>query len=96
MKSLELTEALHKAAKRCFWYASPERAVLQPANFVAHILTFGALEDVNALRAQYSNEDIARALDEAPAGVYDARSWAYWNLVVGRYETPPMPVRCLP
>lgn len=96
MKALDLTEALRKAAKRCVWYEAPEKAVSEPEKLVAHILTFGGLEDVNALRAQYSNDDIEHALDHAPAGIYDPRSWAYWNLVVGRYETPPMPVRNLP
>gem|GEM_PF-1391995 len=56
----------------------------------------GGPEDVNALRAQYTNDDIKDALDHAPAGVYDPRSWAYWNLLIGRFETPPMPERRFP
>ncbi|MGH6949297.1 MAG: hypothetical protein ACREH4_00335 [Vitreimonas sp.] len=64
-----------------------------PALLAAHILTFGGVEDVNALRAQYSDDDLRDALDAAPAGVFDARSWAYWNLVVGRYTPPPLPER---
>jgi hypothetical protein len=93
VRPLELTEALRKAAERCVWYEPPEKAASEPAKLVAHILTYGGLDDVNALRAQYSNDDIKHALDNAPAGVYDARSWAYWNLIAGRYETPPQPTR---
>lgn len=95
MKPLVLTPALRRAAERCVWYESPERAVAHPARLVAHILTFGGIEDVSALRAQYSDDDLREALDAAPAGVFDARSWAYWNLVVGRYATPPLPERRL-
>lgn len=93
MKPLVLTPELRRAAERCVWYEAPERVVAHPARLVAHILTFGSVEDVNALRAQYSDDDLREALDAAPAGVFDPRSWAYWNLVVGRYATPPLPKR---
>ena len=95
MKSLSLTDELRKAAERCVWYEPPEKAVADPSRLTAHILTYGSIEDVTALRAQYSDDDLRAALDEAPAGVYDGRSWAYWNLMVGRYDTPPLPTRKL-
>lgn len=95
MKSLSLTDELRKAAERCVWYEPPEKAVDDPSRLTAHILTYGSIEDVTALRAQYSDDDLRTALDEAPAGVYDDRSWAYWNLMVGRYDTPPLPTRKL-
>jgi hypothetical protein len=28
-----------------------------------------------------------------PPGIIDPRSWAYWNLKLGRDPTPPMPAR---
>jgi hypothetical protein len=41
--------------------------------------------------------DFREALDKAPPGIIDPRSWAYWNLVIaGRYPPPPMPVRVIP
>lgn len=95
MKSLVLTEALRRAAERCVWYEPPEAAVTDPARLVAHILTYGGIEDIHALRAQYSDKDLKDALDAAPPGIYDGRSWAYWNLMVGRYTAPPMPARRL-
>lgn len=93
MKSLILTTALRRAAERCVWFESPEMAIRHTPNLVAHILTFGAIEDVNALRAQYTDEDLKEALEAAPPGIFDARSWAYWNLVVGHYAPPPLPAR---
>jgi hypothetical protein len=93
VKPLTLTPALHRAAERCVWYEPPEKAITDPARLAAHILTYGAVEDVVALRGQYSVDDIRDALDAAPAGIFDARSWAYWNLMVGRYVTPPLPER---
>ena len=58
-----------------------------------HVLTFGTHEDVKALRRHVSDEDLKEAIDKAPPGVFDARSWAYWNLIIGRAEAPPMPRR---
>jgi hypothetical protein len=93
MKALRLTMALRRAAERCVWYETPERAIRDPARFVAHILTYGGVEDVNALREQYSDDDLREALSAAPPGIFDARSWAYWNLAMGRTTTPPLPAR---
>lgn len=93
MKPLVLTEALRKSAVNCIWFESPEQAIAIPARFAAYVLTFGTIDDVAALRDQMSDVDIREALDTAPPGIFDARSWAYWNLVAGRDETPPMPVR---
>jgi hypothetical protein len=92
-KPLILTRRLRAAAARCVWFEPPEKAVQDPAKLAAYILTFGSIEDTEALRAQLAPDDIAVLLDTAPAGVFDARSWAYWNLVVGRYVTPPLPER---
>lgn len=93
MKRLVLTPALREAARRCLWWKSPEEAVDHPEQLAAHIMTYGATADIDALRAQLDLNDIRDALDIAPPGVFDARSWAYWNVKVGRYDTPPMPVR---
>jgi hypothetical protein len=92
MKPLAMTEALRQSA-RCVWFERPEEAIADPARFAAYVLTHGSIEDVNALRAQLTDDDLREALDNAPPGVFDARSWAYWNLVVGRDEAPPMPRR---
>ncbi len=95
MIKLVLTEALRKAAERCVWFEPPEAAIRDYARLAAHILTFGAQDDVAALRAQTSEDDLRALLDAAPPGVFDARSWSYWNLMVGRYDPPPMPQRAL-
>ena len=93
MKTLVLTDSLRSAARRCVWFEPPEVAVTDPAKLSAYIFTYGGVDDVRALREQYNEEDIKAVLDVAPSGIYDARSWAYWNLVVGRYATPSMPIR---
>lgn len=38
----------------------------------------------------------ATALLDAPPGVFDPRSWNYWNLVYGFDPVPPLPKRVIP
>ena len=47
------------------------------------------------VRRRYVADDLREALDRAPPGIVDPRSWAYWNNVLGRYPAPPMPKRAL-
>lgn len=95
MTDLILTPELRKAAERCVWFEPPEQAILDPARLAAHILTYGDIGDVRALRSQLSEADLRALIDAAPPGIFDARSWSYWNLVVGRYDAPPLPRRSL-
>jgi len=50
-------------------------------------------EDMRVLRRYVSDDDFREALDRAPPGIIDARSWAYWNNKFGRFPAPPLPTR---
>jgi hypothetical protein len=65
------------------WFEEPERAFADPVQFLAHVMVFGGVEDAKALRGIVSKDD-CEVLEHAPAGVFDVRSWAYWNLVCNR------------
>ena len=91
--NIELTDDLKMAVQRCVWFEPPEVAIQDIARLTAYILTYGTPEDTFALRCQMNNEMLLECLDKAPPGIYDKRSWAYWNLVAGRYDPPSMPKR---
>jgi hypothetical protein len=93
MEPLKLTDELAQVARRTVWFKSPEEAARDPVHFIAHVLTYGTHEDVEALRHYVSDEELAEAIRNAPPGVFDARSWTYWNLKIGQYPAPPMPKR---
>ncbi len=93
MKSLPLTSDLERVARRCVWFQEPEDTLSDPVHFVAHVLTFGTHDDVKVLRLHVTDDELRAALDTAPPGIYDARSWAYWNLMLGRDSASPMPER---
>ena len=96
MKPLPHTAELLALAGRTVWYKPPDGAVADQTNLVAHVLTYGDQEDVKVLRRYMDLNDIRESLDRAPPGVFDERSWSYWNAMVGRFPPPPMPRRLIP
>jgi hypothetical protein len=76
------TNDLVALARRVVWFKEPSAALGDVRHFVAHALTFGTAEDVQVLRRHLADDQLRMALQEAPAGVFDARCWAYWNLML--------------
>ncbi len=95
MISLPLTGTMRAIAARVVWFEPAEKALADPVRFLAYAMRYATHEDMKAIRAHVSDEDFRRAIDAAPPGIVDPRSWAYWNLLLGRYPAPPMPVRAL-
>jgi len=93
MKALPKTPELLQVARRVIWFEEPERALADPLQFLAHVMVFGTPEDLQVLRGIIGKDDYREVLEHAPPGVFDPRSWAYWNLVCGRRPTPPLPER---
>jgi hypothetical protein len=93
VKRLPETPELLVVAARVVWFKRPSEALADPAHFLAHVMTYGTVEDLRALEGVAGDNEFKEALDSAPPGIFDARSWAYWNLKFGRVPPPPMPVR---
>lgn len=94
MKPLPGSPELRAVARRVVWFKEPDEALTDPVHFLAHVMTYGTPEDLAALRGIVSREAFQEALDRAPPGIFDARSWAYWHLVLaGRTPPPPLPAR---
>jgi hypothetical protein len=90
------TQDLHDVARRCVWFQSPEETLADPVFFIAHVLTYGVHSDVMKLRRHFDKDALANALANAPPGIMDPRSWAYWNLILRDLSPPPpMPTRPL-
>ncbi len=80
-------------ARRVIWFEEPEKALANPVRFMAYAMAYALHEDMRVIRRYLSDDDLREALDNAPPGIIDPRSWAYWNLRMGRFPTPPMPER---
>jgi len=93
MKPLPETSELLAVAERVVWFKPPAEALADPVHFLAHVMTYGTVDDVRALKGVVGLNEFREALDHAPPGIFDPRSWAYWNLKCGRTPAPPLPVR---
>jgi hypothetical protein len=93
MRKIAATPELLEVARRVVWFDEPERALADPVRFLAHVMVFGTVEDLRALHGIACKDAYREVLENAPPGIFDARSWAYWNLVCGRRPAPPLPVR---
>ena len=95
MLALPQDDSLLAIARRVIWFEPPATALADPVRFLAYACRYATHEDMAVIRSHVRDEELRHALDNAPPGIIDARSWAYWNLMLDRYPPPPMPVRRL-
>ena len=95
MKMIPLTPDTEALARRLVWFEPPTEELSDTARFVAYAFARATHEDMALLRKFLSDDDLRQVLDDAPPGIIDPRSWAYWNAILGRYPAPPMPERQL-
>jgi len=88
-------DALQRIARKLFWWKSPEEALADRIRFVAQVMTYGNWDDVQVTKAVFGENTLKEVLGKAPAGVFDARSWAYWHHYFRIEEIPPLPKRII-
>lgn len=93
MQPLPHAPEIEALAARIVWFEPPDKALSDPIRFMAYAMAHATSDDLSVLRRYVSDADFREALDNAPPGIIDARSWAYWNLMMGRSPPPPMPQR---
>lgn len=93
MKVIPLNEETATVAARIIWFEPPAKALSDPVRLMAYAMANASHEEMRILRHYVSDDDFREALDNAPPGIVDPRSWAYWNSKMGRYPPPPLPVR---
>lgn len=95
MKPLPPNPDLKAVAANVIWFEAPEKALADPIRFLAYLMTYGTPDELAVVRRYASEADFQEAVENAPPGIMDERSWAYWNIVAGRYPVPAMPRRRL-
>jgi len=90
MRPIPLTTQTAEVARRIIWFEEPAKALANPVRFMAYAMTYARHRDMRVIRQYVSDDEIRQALDFAPPGIIDPRSWAYWNLKMGRFPPPPM------
>ncbi len=87
---------LRSIAAKVVWWKTEEQALADPIHLACRIMTYGTWNDVVLARAEMGDELWETALRSAPPGLFDVRSWNYWNLVFGFVPVPPLPTRRFP
>jgi hypothetical protein len=88
-------DLLH-VAKRVVWFKAPDDAVKDVKLFLAHVMTYGTLTDITTTLQYFSEKDFEAVLNDPPPGVFDCRSWTYWNVRYHREPVPELPKRQIP
>jgi hypothetical protein len=96
MRPLPHNADLLGVAPRVMWFEPPERALAEPVRFLTYVMTYATPEEIAVVRRYVAWDDFREALEQAAPGIMDERSWAYWNVMTGRYPVPPMPRRAVP
>ena len=74
----------------------PSTALANPIELMAYAMKHSTTTDMALLLRHVGHDGLVEALDNAPPGIIDPRSWAYWNAKVGRFPAPPRPTRHFP
>lgn len=58
-------------------------------------MVYGLWRDAEVIRRRFNRDELCAALADAPAGLFDIRSWHYWHRTLGQ-PVPPLPMRQIP
>jgi hypothetical protein len=89
-------EDLQRVANCAVWFKALEESLQEPELFLAHLMTYRTVTDIATALKCYSEADVDRVLKDLPAGIFDLRSWNYWNLRYRHEPVSPLPDRQFP
>jgi hypothetical protein len=95
MRAIPLNAETETVARRLIWFEPPEEALADPVRFMAYAMARATHAEMKVIRQYVNDAEFLEALDHAPPGIIDRRSWAYWNSKMGRYPAPSEPKRRL-
>jgi hypothetical protein len=95
MKPIPLNDDTKALAESLVWFEPATEALADPVRFLAYAFARATHEQMKVLGTYVSENELREALDQAPPGIIDPRSWAYWNGRMGRIPVPPLPKRRL-
>ncbi len=91
-----MTPELQRIASRVVWWETPDRVLAREDDFLCRVMALADLADANYVSATYGPDRLRHALQTAPPGILDPRSWHYWHHRLGLGSAGPLPTRRLP
>jgi hypothetical protein len=77
-----MNSELIEVAKRVNWFDNPETLLNNSNRFLCYFMQYCQAKDFAIVKKYFSQQQFREALDTAPSGIIDARSRAYWEIVV--------------
>ena len=96
MNKTAAPQELEALAQRMIWWKPPAEALCYPARLLAQVMALGTWEDVQLAKRLWTRDEFVAVLKQAPPGVFDRRSWAYWHRVLKFDLVPLLPERQIP
>jgi hypothetical protein len=88
-------DTLRELAAKYVWWQPPDVTLARPCHFLCQLMTLGTADDVRTVRRILGDQALIDALEHAPPGIMDPKSWNFWHLFFG-LKPPPLPARPLP
>lgn len=79
---------LRRLAARYVWWKPAGEVLSDPAPLLWSILSIGTAEDYVTVRNIVGEAALIAALQRAPSGAVDQRSWSFWH---DHFKLAPMP-----
>ena len=89
-------ERLAAIARRVCWWKPADATLKFTPLFLCRVMVFGTWEDLCFVLDHYGKADFREALQSAPPGLFDNRSWYYWHNRLQLLPVPPPPQRVIP
>lgn len=92
MQDVDLARQL---ARRYVWWQEADQTLDDEVLLLCQLMQLGTPADLQAARRMFGDDAFRAALNNAPPGVLDARSWNFWHLVLMHHAPPAMPARSI-
>ncbi len=93
IQPIPINPVTQQLSRRLVWFESPEQALADPIRFLAYAFASARAADMAIVHTYFSKDELRHALKCAPPGIVDARSWAYWHLMLDLGAAPALPER---
>jgi len=82
-------------AQKYVWWQTPPKTLAEPVLLVAQMMTLGTLDDTQWLLSHTTPDELRAVLRSPPVGVFNGRSWTYWQRRLNGEPIPPLPTRAV-
>lgn len=77
-----MDEELRRVIRRVIWFEPPEQAIQNEDRLLTYFMQYCLDSDLPIMQRYFSPRQFRHALNHRPPGILDARSVAYWDLVL--------------